>query len=296
MSLLSLVVAESPIPDAPSRDILMALRSRGFEARYLPVSRLSAMITKDFVSIEARGRRLNPVGTFIRGLGLLIEVDQFMRRVTLFRILECEGTVVINPVDSLLRSRNKFETLYLLRKAGVPIPETIVTEDLLYAYDAMTKFGEVVVKPIQGSRGFGSVKMGDPDVAFQVFRTLASLRKPLYVQKYVEKPGRDIRIIVVDEEPIGCMYRYAPEGQWKTNIAQGARGEPCVLNDELTELSVRSVKALGLIYGGVDIGESKDGYVVFEVNGSPDWRAFKSVTGVNPAEHLVEALVRRIKR
>lgn len=296
MSLLTLVVAESPIPDSPSRDILMALRSRGFEARYIPIARMSATIMRDSVLIETRGGPLNPIGVFVRGLGLLVEVDQFMRRVTLFKILEDAGSVVINPIESLLRSRNKFETLYLLYKSKIPVPETIVTEDLFYAYNAMVRFGEVVVKPIQGSRGFGSVKMGDPDVAFQVFRTLASLRKPLYVQKYVEKPGRDIRVIVVDGEPIGCMYRYAPEGQWKTNIAQGARGEPCRLDSELAELAVRSVEALGLIYGGVDIGETRDGYVIFEVNGSPDWRAFKSVTGVNPAEYLVEALIRRTRR
>ena len=41
--------------------------------------------------------------------------------------------------------------------------------------------------------------------------------------------------------------------------------------------------------------ESKDGPMVLEVNGTPDWRGLEAVTGVNPAREIVEYLIRKIK-
>ncbi len=61
------------------------------------------------------------------------------------------------------------------------------------------------------------------------------------------------------------------------------------------ELAVKSVEALDLVYGGVDIGEGRDGYVIFEVNGSPDWAELTAVTGKNPAKALVLSMMRRLK-
>jgi ribosomal protein S6--L-glutamate ligase len=158
------------------------------------------------------------------------------------------------------------------------------------------EMGDVVIKPVQGSRGYGTVRVQDPDVAFQVMKTLATYRKPIYMQRYVEKPNRDMRIMVIDNSIFGCMYRVAPSGYWKTNIAQGAVGKPCMkLNSEVSEIAIRSVEALGLIYGGVDIGEGRDGYVIFEVNGSPDWQELTEVTGRNPAGALIRAMLVRLK-
>lgn len=53
---------------------------------------------------------------------------------------------------------------------------------------------------------------------------------------------------------------------------------------------------LKLHYAGIDIGESSDGYVVFEVNAAPQWSGFMSATGINPAEKIAEYIIRSIRR
>ncbi|MEL9990915.1 MAG: RimK family alpha-L-glutamate ligase [Thermoproteus sp.] len=280
------VVAESSIPDEPTRDIVFELKKRGIKYRYVPIQRLSVRMSQDGVFVETRRGPLKPDVVVIRGIGFLLDSNTMIRRVTTLEILEQEGTIAINPIRGLMASRDKLMSLYILRRAKIPIPPTVVTEDLFYAYNAAKALEAVVVKPIQGSRGFGAMLFTDPDSAFQVMRTLLISHNPLYIQKYIEKPNRDIRVIVVDGRAIGCMYRIS--NMWKTNIAQGARAEPCSLSAELEELAVRATKALGLIYSGVDIGEGKNGYVVFEVNASPDWRGFKSSTGINPAQYIVD--------
>jgi len=287
------VVAESQTPDEPTRDIYFEVKRRGLPVRYIPIQRLSVKITGGGAVVETRRGPLEASVVVIRGLGYVIDSNTLMRRVSVLRILEREGKAAINPVDALLNCRNKLETIYLLAKAGLPVPPTVVTEDLYQGYTATKEMGKVVLKPIQGSRGFGAMMFEDPEQAFQVMRTLLITRNPLYIQKYIEKPNRDIRIIVVDRRPIGCMYRVSTS--WKTNIAQGATGVPCKITPELEEIAVKATETLGLVYSGVDIGEGREGYVVFEVNASPDWRGFKQATGINPATYLADYIHRVAK-
>ncbi|MFB6471019.1 MAG: RimK family alpha-L-glutamate ligase [Vulcanisaeta sp. AZ3] len=290
------VVGDSPIPDMPSRDLVIYARNSGLNATYVPISRMSVKVDKDGPLTVIRNKPFKADGLFLRSLGVLIDVETFFRRVITIRLLENEGSVVINPLDGLLRTRNKLETMVILKNNGLPIPDTIGTEDIIYAYDIAKSMGEVVIKPLQGSRGYGAVKVDDADTAFQVMKTLLTIKKPIYIQKYIKKPNRDIRVMVIDNEVFGCMIRVAPDGQWKTNVAQGAVGRPCTNIDKtLMEIAIRSVESLGLVYGGVDIGESKDGYVIFEVNGSPDWAELTAVTGRNPAKALVVAMIKRLK-
>ncbi len=288
------IVAESPTPDEPSRDIYFEIKKRGLGVRYLPIQRLSIEISKDGVVVATRRGPLDASIVLVRGLGYVVDFNTLMRRVSTLRIMERTGVVTINPVTSLLLSRDKLESIYLLKNAGIPVPPTVVTEDLYYGYKTAKEMGKIVIKPIQGSRGFGTMLFEDPEQAFQVMRTLLITKNPLYLQKYVEKPNRDIRVIVIDGRPIGCMYRISTS--WKTNIAQGAVGVACELTPELEEIAVKATKTLGLIYSGVDIGESGEGYVVFEVNASPDWRGFKQATGLNPATYLVDYVQQIAKR
>ncbi|MCU7787908.1 RimK family alpha-L-glutamate ligase [Pyrobaculum sp. 3827-6] len=288
------VVAESQTPDEPTRDIYFEVKKRGLSVRYIPLQRLSVKIANGDAVVETRRGPVDASVVVIRGLGYVIDTNTLMRRVTVLRILERKGAAAINPVDALLNCRNKLETVYLLSRAGVPVPPTVVTEDLYYGYVATRDMGRVVLKPIQGSRGFGAMMFEDPEQAFQVMRTLLIARNPLYIQKYIEKPNRDIRIIVVDGRAIGCMYRISTS--WKTNIAQGAQGVPCRLTPELEEVAVKATNTMGLVYSGVDIGEGREGYVVFEVNASPDWRGFKQATGINPAVHIADYIQRVVKK
>ena len=290
------VIGDSPIPDRPSRDLVIYARDLGLNATYVPVSRISIKVDKDGSLVVIRDKPLKVDGVFLRSLGVLIDVETFFRRTITIKLIEEGGTVVINPLEGLLKTRNKLETTVILRDKGLPVPDTVGTEDILYAYDMAKNMKDIVIKPLQGSRGYGAVKISDADIAFQIMKTLLTYKKPIYLQRYIEKPNRDIRVMVIDGEVFGCMIRVAMNGQWKTNVAQGAIGRPCIGIDKTAmEIAVRSVEALGLVYGGVDIGESKDGYVIFEVNGSPDWAELTAVTGKNPAKALISSMMRRLK-
>jgi len=213
--------------------------------------------------------------------------EQVTKRISMMEHLEFSGTHVINPTYAYRKVKDKYSMSYTLARAGLPIPKTYVTEMANWAYHASQDFSQIVYKPIVGALGFGSMKFDDSDMAFNAFKTLERLGHPLYIQEYLDKPSRDIRVFVIGDEVLASIYRIAPPGKWKTNVAQGSKVKAVKLSDKLREISLKAVKAVGLLYAGVDIIETSNGPVILEVNGSPSWQGLHQATGIDVAEHLV---------
>ncbi|WP_069807468.1 ATP-grasp domain-containing protein [Vulcanisaeta thermophila] len=239
---------------------------------------------------------INVSGAVLRHIGVIKDFEQFSFRIWAVRALELSGVYVMNPVINWLIASDKFASLLVLAKNGLPVPDTVVSENMFVAYNAVKEFENAVVKQLRGAMGFGVFQVSDADVAFHIFSYLVNLNKPMYVQRYLEKVGGgDYRVVVVGDEVIGAEFRRAASS-WKSNVAQGARPEPVKLAPELEELSLRAIRVLGLDFGGVDIAETRDGYFILEVNPTMSWQGFKRVTGKNPAHYIIKYLVSKIKR
>lgn len=288
------VIHEAPQPTLSARQLILALINEGVEAYYLRISKIHGFITSSGFELKYGSHIIDIDGAFVRNLGFIISTEQLLKRVNILKQMELSNIILINPVDGLLIARDKYMSALILKKSGLPVPETAIVEDVFTAIDLVRKWGEVVIKPLVGSMGYGSIKTKDPDIAFRVAKTLLNLGQPIYIQKYISKPGRDIRIFVVGDEVLGGMYRISHS--WKTNVAQGAKVKAIKLTDELKELAIKATKALGLQYSGIDIGESKNGYVIFEVNASPLWAGFMKATGINPAQYLAKHILSLTKR
>lgn len=209
--------------------------------------------------------------------------------------LEKLGTFIVNPPKSIEISVDKYYSLTLLEDAGIPVPRTIATEDPEEALKAFRELGgDVVVKPLFGSRGIGSTRISDPEIAIRIFRALAYHHNIIYIQEYIEHGFSDIRAFVIGDQVIASMRREAES--WKTNISRGARPKPVKLSQELEDLAVKIVKVIGCKIAGVDILESKEGPLVVEVNSQPGWRGLQTVTKVNIAEEIVKYVISELKK
>jgi ribosomal protein S6--L-glutamate ligase len=146
-----------------------------------------------------------------------------------------------------------------------------------------------------GSMGYGSMRFDNPDLAYNAFRLLERIGQPIYVQEYIAKPGRDIRAFVLGERVLASVYRTAPPGEWKTNVAQGGCMEAVDLPPEIEALALKVARTLRLEYAGIDIAETSQGPVVLEVNSSPSWQGLQKATNINVAEHLVRYAMEKAK-
>ncbi len=290
------VIHDVPVPPSTTRQIFVALMKRGVDTTYLRVSRMTPVIGRGTSAIIYGRRVIEVDAAIVRGLGMVTSTEAIFKRVDVLKQMRDSGTLIVNSPESILNARDKLRSMQLLSTAGLPIPDTVVTEDLVVVVNVVREWGKCVIKPLMGSMGYGAVLTDDPDVAYMVAKVWISHNQPVMIQKYVRSVNRDIRVFVVGDEVLGGIYRYAPEGSWKTNVAQGARVERAELNREIKELALEATRRLELLYAGVDIGEFEGGYVIYEVNSMPNWLGFMEGTGINPAEYLAELVVALLRK
>ena len=222
--------------------------------------------------------------------------EQVFYRMDALHRLEEMGVYVMNSADSIERSVDKFYTSGILEDADLKTPKTIITERFEDAIDAFRELGgDVVVKPMFGSLGFGMTRVSDVDIAYRVFRALEVINGVYYLQEFIPHRNQDIRSFVVGENVVASMIRTAKS--WKTNIAGGGAALPCELNDALVEISIKASKAIGLEYTGVDIMQSEnDGiFYVVELNSTPGWEGLQSVTNREISDVVVDHLLEKIR-
>ena len=286
-----LIIHEGNRPDHPTYMLMRAAKSMGHEPFYVRMSRIDLEIgNKITMRVQGDTTLTAFKAGLIRSFGFLLSLAQFFRRIALLTALE-RIMPLMNPPSALLSSRNKLLTTLMLKEAGIKVPYTFSTESLRSAYKVADTLGSSVVKPIIGSRGYGVALSPNPDTAFIMLKALLSNKEPPLIQEYLGGTGYDIRIIIVGDRVLGAMKRVASKS-WKTNIAQGGKGEPYEVDGELEDLALRATKALGLWYAGVDVIIKGGEYYVLEVNGSPDWREFTRVTGIDPSYEIVDYLVK----
>jgi RimK family alpha-L-glutamate ligase len=222
-------------------------------------------------------------------------LEEIIFRMDLLYRLERLGLLVVNPPKSIERAVDKYFALALLEEAGLPVPRTIVTESSTRALKAFQELGgDVVIKPIFGSRGIGSTRVSDYDVAERIFRALSFHHEVIYIQEYIEHGFSDIRAFVLGDRVLASMRRVAD--RWKTNVSQGARPEPIRLDEGLEELAIRASKAVGCMLAGVDILEGRDGPRIVEVNSQPGWMGLQQVTETRIADEIIRYIMSEIKR
>ncbi|MEM2075417.1 MAG: RimK family alpha-L-glutamate ligase [Zestosphaera sp.] len=292
------VIHEAPVPPQSARELLTELLKRGASVLYLRISRLNSEVLSDGGLRISYGTEhvLEIDGGLVRGVGSVTSMEALLKRVNTLRQLEMRGVTLMNSAQGFMNARDKYRATQLLANAGLRVPETKLTEDVYVLSETVRNWGRAVFKPLIGSMGYGSLLVTDPDVAFIIGKTWLSHSQPVLLQRYMRSKDRDIRVFVVGGEVLGAIYRYKPEDTWKTNVAQGAKVEGAVVDVELKELSIKATEALGLDYAGVDVGETEEGYVIYEVNAMPNWQGFYAGTGISPAPKIVECLFNKLRK
>ncbi len=227
---------------------------------------------------------------------------------------EAYGVPVVNSAETAQVCANKVKTSLALEQAGVPTPATDVAFTTEAALESIEAFGyPSVLKPVVGSWGRLMAKIDSRSAAEAILEHKATLghyeHKVFYIQEFVEKPGRDIRVLAADGEPIAAMTRSSDH--WLTNAKQGAKTATYELDDEARDIVARASEAVGGGLLGVDLmevgGSHSDpqqsseegtdpqetvggGYTVHEVNHTVEFKALDEVADVDVPAAVVDWL------
>jgi RimK family alpha-L-glutamate ligase len=213
-------------------------------------------------------------------------LEEILFRMNLLHRLERLGLLIINPPLAIERSVDKYNSLTIFHENGLPVPRTAVTESHDEALECFHELGgDVVVKPLFGSRGVGTSRINDPDIAARVFRTISFHHGVLYLQQFVNHGGSDIRAFVIGDQVVAAMRRISTN--WKTNVSLGAKPVSLKLSDEMEKLAVKAANVIGCKVTGVDLIEGPDGPLLIELNSQPGWKGLQSVTKLNIANEII---------
>lgn len=256
------------------KQIFAALDRRGVSYQHVDTRRFCATLTG------------GPwAGAAPYGAALSREISQ-TRALYAVRLLEAAGVPTVNTAEVIATCGDKLLSTVALEQAGVRTPRTAVALTAEAGLAAMEQVGyPVVVKPVVGSWGRLAAVVRDPETARTVLEHRTALPSPqqhvIYVQELINKPGRDIRVIVIGSVVLGAIYRRSAD--WRTNIARNAVAEPCPLTPELTSLATAAAAAVAGPAGpaaggvlGVDLVEDPEGRLyVLEVNHTVEFQGFQ---------------------
>ncbi|MBC8182345.1 lysine biosynthesis protein LysX [candidate division KSB1 bacterium] len=214
-------------------------------------------------------------------------------------LYESAGIPCVNTSKVATVCGDKLLTSIALKDNNVPQPEVSVafTEDT--AVRAIEEIGyPVVLKPAVGSWGRLISKINDRDAAETILEHKTILgtyhHSIFYIQKYIQKNGRDIRAFVVDDKCIAAIYRTSEH--WLTNTSRGAVASNCPITDELSDISIKAARAVGGGAVAIDIFESDNGLLANEVNYTMEFRNSITTTGVDIPKHLVDYVIKVAQR
>lgn len=222
-------------------------------------------------------------------------VHEIVFRMDMLAKMEKLGKVVINPSKAIERCADKYAILSIMENEKIPIPHTFATESISDAIKAFEKLGsDVVVKPIFGSRGIGTTRLTDLEIAKTTFKAIIFHHGVIYLQKFIPHGSSDIRAFVIGDQVASSMRRVSDT--WKNNYSQGAKPKKITLSPQLKELAIKATKAVGCKIAGVDILEGPNGPMIIDVNSQPGWKGLQMVTNHNIADQIVDFVISEIKK
>ncbi|WP_276273380.1 lysine biosynthesis protein LysX [Haloarcula litorea] len=271
----------------------------------------------DIEKIDVRKQQFNVAEAPDAFADLDVVVDRCLatsRSVYATKFADAYGVPVVNGPEVAEVCADKVENSLALERAGVPTPDTDVAFTKDAALESVEEFGyPCVLKPVVGSWGRLMAKIDSRDAAEAILEHKETLghyeHKIFYVQEFVDKPGRDIRVLAVDGDPIAAMVRSSDH--WLTNAAKGAETAAFELDDRALELVERASEAVGGGLLGIDLmevgvseeseaqrasdspsgGEPRgDDYTVHEVNHTVEFKALNEVADVDVPAEVVDWL------
>ena len=219
-------------------------------------------------------------------------------RLELLRVAEQAGVRVFSRAENILRLIDRLSCTVSLRNAGIPMPATRVTEDIGAAVMTVQDFGRAVFKPLYSTRARGMCLIdaernhAEAERAIRVFQQDNPM---MYIQQKIDLPGRDLGLVFLDGEYLGAYARVPRDDAWNTTIHSGGRYAAYSPPGAAIDLAHRAQALFGMDFTTVDVAETSNGPVVFEVSAFGGFRGALEGAGIDAAGLYADHVLRQLK-
>ena len=220
-------------------------------------------------------------------------------RLEMLRVAEAAGVRVFSPASNILRLIDRLSCTVTLRNAGIPMPETRITEDIDLAVAAVADFGSAVFKPLYSTKARGMCVIDHTQEETEIRNRITAFRADnpvMYIQRRVDLPGRDLGMVFLAGDYLGCYARVPQGDAWNTTIESGGRYAAHQATTQEIELAHKAQALFGMDFTTVDVAETKNGPIVFEVSAFGGFRGAREGIGIDVAELYVDYVINKLEK
>ena len=207
--------------------------------------------------------------------------------------LERIGITCINNRTTISICADKYRSYVRLKDFRLNQPKTVLIpneESIEVALKELdTKF-PIILKTLRGSKGVGVLFIESERALESIVQLLYKQDKDsdILIQEYI-KTEYDVRVIIVGGNIIGTMRRDVMEGDFRSNVSQGASAKPYKLSEEEIRQCLIAAKAVDGDCVAVDFIPYKGQPYFLEVNSSPGTDGIEDAnTGLNIAKLILQ--------
>lgn len=235
-------------------------------------------------------------GLLIKKIGVEYS-PEMLDRLEVLRYVASRGVAVMSSPESIIRILNRLTCTVTMAANQVPMPPTVITEDPEAAVETIETYGEAVLKPLFSTkaRGMRLVVASETDVAREVREFQAEGNRSMYIQKKLDVPGRDLGLVFVGGKHVGTYARVRATGAWDTTTRSGGKYEAHEASPEIIEVARKAQQPFDMDLTSVDVVETDDGPLVFEVSAFGGFRGLKEGAGIDGGAAFVEHAIGKIR-
>lgn len=263
------------------------------------------LIDMSEIAVDLDQRRAVLKGIELRELDALIikKVDRSygwsnLDRLEMLRFLQGMGVRVFSRPERLMRLIDRLSCTVTLRTAGIPMPETVVTERVDMAAEAVMAFEGAVLKPLYSTKARG-MRLIEPTSLERVMEQVRAFQDEgnpvMYVQRRIQLPDRDLGVAFVGGEYVGTYARVRGKGAWDTTTQAGGHYAQHHATPEIIEIARQAQSLFDLDFCAVDIAETRHGAFVFEVSAFGGFRGLADGAGIDAASRIVDHVIKELR-
>lgn len=174
----------------------------------------------------------------------------------------------------------------------LPFPKSVLIFSSKSIDSIIDKFKfPLIVKTSAGRQGRGVFKADSKEELVEKVSELQGTKQSVVIREFILNDG-DIRVFCVGYHAIGAMRRIPKEGEFRSNISLGGKGEKFDLEryPKVKRLAEKVAKVTATEIAGVDIiihQETGKSYIL-EVNPGPQFAGLEKYTKTNAALEIIK--------
>lgn len=220
---------------------------------------------------------------------------ELLDRLELLRFITSRGPRIFSPPASIIAMLDRLSCTVTLVEGGIPMPPTVVTESVEDVAQAVERMGRSVLKPLYSTKARGMLILEPgPELRGKIAGYKQAGHPMIYLQQVLELPGQDLGVVFLGGRYFATYARVANGESWNTTHRAGGRYQQYEPSQAIKGLAHKAQALFNLDFTCVDVAETAQGPVVFEVSAFGGFRGLKEGCDLDAAQHYADYICREL--